>query len=408
VPGANTWKAQWADCVHDLTVYVWQEPDEGGATFAARVGASIPTARIITPPAGRKDVSECHVLNDDVPVLLQRLMAEAKPWRELEREAASREAQEARCKAGELLNCPDILARFAELCQQMGLVGEDRTAKLLYLALTSRLLEKPVSVCVKGPTAGGKSFVVETVLRAFPDSAYYELTSMSERALAYSQEPLSHRFLVLFEMAGLTSDFGTYLMRTLLSEGCIRYETVEKTQDGLIPKLIEREGPTGLLITTTQASLHPENETRMFSVTVRDDPQQTHRVLASLADAANGKGPTMPDLEPWRALQTWLELAGCRDVTIPYAHELASRANPRAVRLRRDFGALLNLIRAHAILHQMLRQRDSQWRIVAMLADYQAVYNLVIDIISEGVEATVSTTVRETVEAMARLQKQKD
>ena len=37
--------------------------------------------------------------------------------------------------------------------------GEVRTAKLLYLALTSRVLERPVSVAVKGPSSGGKTYL---------------------------------------------------------------------------------------------------------------------------------------------------------------------------------------------------------------------------------------------------------
>jgi hypothetical protein len=68
-----------------------------------------------------------------------------------------------------------------------------------------------------------------------------------------------------------------------------------------------------------------------------------------------------------------------------------------AVRLRRDFGAVLNLIRSHALLHRATRERDDQGRIVATLEDYTVVRDLVADIISEGLEATVSEIVRETV-----------
>ena len=170
-------------------------------------------------------------------------------------------------------------------------------------------------------------------------------------------------------------------------------------------------------MTTTHASLHPENETRMFSVTVRDDPAQTAGVLRSLADRANPpfaglrpqevsgseRDPQSPDFTPWHALQVWLELAGCRAVTIPFAHDLAARADARAVRLRRDFGAVLGLIRAHAVLHQATRQRDDSGRIIATLDDYAAVYELVIDIIAQGVQAMVSATIRETVAAVAAL-----
>ena len=415
VPGASTWRAEWADYLQGLTVYLWREPDEGGTLFSYRVGQTLPDARVITPPQGRKDVSECHILGDDVPALMTRLMAEARPWRELQAAELNREAQDAKRRAGDLLACPDILGRFAELCQHVGLVGEERVAKLLYLALTSRLLERPVSVCVKGPSSGGKSFVVQTVLEAFPEAAHLDFTGMSEHALVYDERPLSHRFVVLYEASGLGPDRGggdvntlAYILRSLLSEGCIRYTTVEKTAEGMRPKVIERPGPTGLITTTTSATLHPENETRMLSVVVRDDPQQTRGIMAALADAANGHGGDAPDLEQWRALQTWLELAGTRDVVIPYAPKLAELANPKAVRLRRDFGALLNLIRAHAILHQATRERDAQGRIVATLQDYRAVYDLVIDILNEGVQATVSASVRETVNAVAELQAQGD
>jgi DNA-binding transcriptional ArsR family regulator len=75
-----------------------------------------------------------------------------------------------------------------------------------------------------------------------------------------------------------------------------------------------------------------------------------------------------------------------------------------AVRLRRDFGAVLNLIRAHALLHQATRERDAEERIVATIEeDYAAVRELVADLVSEGIEATVPATVRETVEAVKRL-----
>lgn len=400
IPGATNFKNAWADYLTGLTVYVWQELGDGGATFTKKIGASNLEARIITPPPGRKDISEAHILGDDIPILIRQLMATARPWSEIERERLNTEVSEAKSKAISLLDSPDILSEAVNVFKALGLVGEDKTAKLLYLAFTSRLTDRPVNIVVKGPSSGGKSYTVETVAKTFPPSAYYALSSMSEHALAYSQEPLQHRFLVLYEAAGLTSDFGTYLIRTLLSEGCIRYETVEKTSEGLIPKLIERKGPTGLIVTTTWPNLHSENETRMFSITVKDDPGQTRAVLETLATRANGKGAALVNLTPWHALQTWLELAGNHSVTIPFAHRLAAKVNTKAVRLRRDFGAVLNLIATHAILHQTQRQRSPDGRIVATIEDYKAVYELIIDILSEGVQAMVNKTIRETIEAV--------
>jgi hypothetical protein len=65
--------------------------------------------------------------------------------------------------------------------------------------------------------------------------------------------------------------------------------------------------------------------------------------------------------------------------------------------LRRDFGSLLALIRAHALLHQATREHDAKGRIVASLDDYAVVRELIADVISEGVEKTVKPEVREIV-----------
>jgi hypothetical protein len=348
-----------------------------------------------------KDPSALHLADSDgFRGRFGAALEGAKPWIELERaeaEAASREAWEA-CR--KLAQEPDILGRFAEVLARSGVAGESRIAKLLYLALTSRLLEKPVSIALKGPSSGGKSHVVERVLSFVPASAYYALTAMSERTLAYSEEPIKHRFLVIYEAAGMSGEFASYLMRSLLSEGRVRYETVEKTSEGMKPRLIEREGPTGLIVTTTAVKLHPENETRLLSLTVTDTQDQTRAVMAALAEEASQAGP---NLEPWHALQVWLESAEHR-VSLPYAKILADLIPPVAVRLRRDFGALLNLISAHALLLQATRERDAEGRIIATIGeDYAVVRELVADLVSEGIEATVPATVRQTVEAVKRL-----
>jgi DNA-binding transcriptional ArsR family regulator len=62
---------------------------------------------------------------------------------------------------------------------------------------------------------------------------------------------------------------------------------------------------------------------------------------------------------------------------------------------------VLGLIEAHALLHQASRDRDEHGRIIATGQDYQAIRILVGDLISEGLGATVSAVMRETIEAVA-------
>jgi hypothetical protein len=290
---------------------------------------------------------------------------------------------------------PDILARATCQLEESGLVGETRAAALIFLSVTSRLLQRPVSLALKAPSSAGKSYLVKRVLELFPPSAYHALTAMSERALAYGREPLSHRTLVLYEAAGMQGEWASYLIRSLLSEGCIRYETVDEKRQ---PLLIEREGPTGLIVTTTAIQLHPENETRLLSVPVTDTADQTRAILRAQA----AEDASQLDAGPWWELQEWLA-TGPRDVTVPFAGELAEVIPAAAIRLRRDFPMLLGLIGAHALLHRATREIDARGRVVAILDDYAAVRSLVADLLAEGVRLTVSPETRETVNAVAEL-----
>jgi hypothetical protein len=196
-------------------------------------------------------------------------------------------------------------------------------------------------------------------------------------------------------------DFQEYVIRTLLSEGFLEYEFVEKTSEGLRPRRIRKEGPTGFITTTTRDRLHDENETRYLSLTVTDTREQTRGVFKALAEEHFEE----PDRTRWHALQVYLEGAEHR-VSIPYAGVLAEKMGDVAVRLRRDFSVILSLIKAHAILHQATRERDAEGRVVAILEDYASVRGLVAGLIAEGVEATVPATIRETVSAVERIIRQ--
>jgi len=325
---------------------------------------------------------------------------EAGPLTDEERKAR---ADEVWPVCAELAAWPNITRLFADALHLRGVAGETNQIRLLYLIVNSRRLKKPVNIAVKGASSSGKSYLVEEVLGGFPDSAYYALSAMSEKALIYLDEDMRHRFLVIYEASGMAGDMQTYLIRTLLSEGKIRYQTAEATSKGVKPKLLEMEGPTGLIVTTTQTKMHPENETRLFSLLVTDSREQTADILMAMAD--EDREPV--SMDRWRALQTWLE-GQSSEVYIPYSKELASLIPPVAVRLRRDFMAVLQLIRSHAVLHQHTREKDEKGRILATFEDYAVVRELVAPLVAEGVDAGVPQTVKDTVAMVKRLTVDKD
>ena len=190
--------------------------------------------------------------------------------------------------------------------------------------------------------------------------------------------------LVLYEADAIAkAGHGAYLLRTLLSEGEIRHETVEKAGKGFATKKITKSGPTGLIVTTTATGLDAELETRMLSLAVTDTPEQTRAVFRSLARNDNSSDAVALDYERWHRLQRWLA-AGQRNVIIPFAEQLADRVLALAVRQRRDFGAMLTLIRAHALLHRASRDLTEAGAIIATMEDYAVVRKLVDDLSPRG------------------------
>jgi hypothetical protein len=322
-----------------------------------------------------------------------------------EEEAARKEerAEEAWEDCAALAKTPNLTAVFADTLKRSGVAGERKQVQLLYLSLNSRHLDKPVSVAVKGPSSGGKSHLVERVVAGFPESAVYELTSMSEKALIYLDEDMRHRFLVIYEASGMEGDMQTYLIRSLLSENRIRYQTAESTSKGVVPRLLVMEGPTGLMVTTTRNRMHPENETRLLSLYVTDTRVQTKAIFRALAEEDRED----VSLEEWKTLQTWIE-GGHTVVSVPFGKVLAEMVPPLATRLRRDFGAVLRLIKSHALLHRAQRGTDGKNRLVATLDDYSVVRELIADLVSEGVGGTVRDTTKETVRAVGSLLSGKD
>jgi hypothetical protein len=322
------------------------------------------------------------------------------------RQTAEEEARERRErsddaweKCADLARESDILGRFVREQHEAGVVGEELVMKLLYLAITSRVLSRPISTVTKGASSSGKTYTTEQTLKAFPESAYHDFSGMSERALIYTDKDFRHKFIYIPEAAGVNNDFLDYVLRTLLSEHRIKYITVEQRGGKNVPREIIKEGPTGLLMTTTRTKLHPENETRLLSLTVNDSREQTKAVMRSIALR---DGRPEKDYTAWHALQVWIEGRDNR-VTVPYGEVLAGMIEPVDMRIRRDFELLLNAIHAHVLLHQATRERDEEGRIVATLADYGAVRELVNDVMSTAVQARVGDNLRRVVAAVVEM-----
>ena len=302
-----------------------------------------------------------------------------------------------RC-CGELADSNSLLDEFASSVRAAGLVGETKNAQIIFLAVISRLLNRPVSVVVKGARSGGKNTVVESVLKFFSPLAYHQLTAMSEKAMAHFHEPLAHRTLVVTEAAGLKQG-GDLFLRSLLSEGRISYDVVR----GGRTCSVKLEGPTGLILTTTEVKLYEDDESRLISLDIIEDPDHTRDILNSIgdgfADPSRRKKKKVP--QSWLSLLEWIAIRP-PEVRIPFAPSVTRLLCGSDTRLHRDVNALFGLVCAHALLHRRKRKLDSKGHLLATLDDYKAVRHLVHDVIARGIGSAVSPSVRRVVDAVKR------
>jgi hypothetical protein len=189
LPGATNWREDRdAKCFDGIeTIYIVIEPDKGGDSVRKWLSQSAirTRAKLLLLPC--KDPSAMHIADPTgFKQAWQVALLGATPWTAMEANQRAEEQRKAWELCGELARAENILAEFDGALEAIGLIGERRVAKLIYLALTSRLFDRPVSIAVKGPSSGGKSFTVESVLRFFPGESFHALTAMSDRALAYA------------------------------------------------------------------------------------------------------------------------------------------------------------------------------------------------------------------------------
>jgi hypothetical protein len=305
------------------------------------------------------------------------------------------------CKGLATATC--ILDRFEGELRRTGVVGSVDNFKILLLTTITRFFKQPVSVVLKGDATAGKSFTVDTVLGYVPSEGYEFMSGMSEKALMYWKRDLRHKMLCIGEFAGLQSETGNPWLRQLLTEGNIRYVvTGEDRGEGRTSHDLVIEGPVGLIMTTTAQKLHPEDESRMLSLFLDDSPEHTAAVLRSQAMKEAGLEHAPSDTVPWQALHKWVA-AGSKAVVIPFGLDLAAKADPTNGRMKRDFPKVLALVKAHALLHQATREQDANGRIMATLADYEAVHALLAVPLSEGQAETLDPHVNDIIAAVSVL-----
>ena len=267
---------------------------------------------------------------------------------------------------------------------------------MVFLAGVGGMLGEPIHLVIKGDSSGGKNTLANASLALLPEGTVLAISGLSPQALAYfgegdeEGEKRIEGVLMIDEAEGLQG--AEYIIRQAMSEGRVARLTVGKGKSGAWEgKLLDVEVTASIITTTTETALHRENQTRVFDLWIDESEEQTRHVLMMMADQAAGGEPTedvQVRLELWREALSLLEPL---KVTIPFAHDLAESFPASQLRLRRDFGRVLSLVRILALLHQGQRLRLPDGSLIADLADYEVAYRLLQEVLEPTIQGLTPT-----------------
>lgn len=405
IPGATSWREEWADHFDGIEpINIVIEPDRGGDAVRRWLERSRIRDRVrLVRLCEHKDPSALYL--DNPAGFYERwkaLVDAAEPWVEIAQAEKRREADEAYLTARDLLNDPSLLDRIGKAMRARGYAGDLTPPKLAYVAITSRLLERPLNLAFVAPSAAGKNRAVDAASELFPPEAIYVERAGSARALVYADESFEHRTVIVAEADSIPEDGpAASAVRSLAADNLLAYDVVEKNAKtgAFKTRRIEKPGPTGLVTTSTR-SLGEQMGTRVLEITLCDDADQTRQVMKAHARSVLVRREPNLDNPAFLALQRWLASGGAHQVIVPFAETLAELVPPNGVRMRRDFRQLLTCIQAVALLYQRQREIKSEGEVEATIEDYKIARELLASIFETLASEGVTPAIRQTVEAV--------
>ena len=264
---------------------------------------------------------------------------------------------------------PKLIDRLLADFDAAGIVGEMDLALAIYLVGVSRLLDHPLAAIVQGPSSAGKSYVIKSVARLFPDEAVVQAHDLTPEALYYGPAgQFVHRFIVAGERRRGGKVESNKGFREMVSDGRL----VKLTPNGRVVQ----DGPISYVESTTMAAddIFPEDLNRVVTLAVDESADQTRRIIQ--ADAAHRAGGDQGRVGAVQDIHHALNrLLQPLPVVNRFAQGAAVNFPTQPIEARRAWGELMAAVEAIALLHQFQRKREDD-RLIAENADLELAWRI--------------------------------
>ncbi|MDM8538426.1 toprim domain-containing protein [Desulfobacterales bacterium HSG17] len=287
---------------------------------------------------------------------------------------------------------PQIFKKRIDLMYFDGVTGERNVVATYFAALDSRLLPEPMAVKNSGHWGAGKSYTLDKARAVYPEEAYVFITSGSPKSLYHKKEGLKNKALIVAEafqfQSGNKKDSEiSYVVRTLISEKCIRYLVTEKDEDGkLISVEKVLEGPTAFITTTIVDTVEKQFDDRLHTIHPDESPEQTNKVLEMIGKIKAGEGYSLDSkiTLTWKTFHRSLQSV---NIIIPFAKKIAAfliKKGKKSISARRAFSKVFSVLESVTCVYQFQREKDDQGRLIAKMEDYHMALQMVEESFKEN------------------------
>lgn len=271
---------------------------------------------------------------------------EPKPLTEAEREAAE-----------QFLKAPQLMERTAAALKASGLIGEEANGMILYVAMTSRQCEDPLSAICLARSGTGKSYLMERVALCMPEDSKLENTQFTENSFYYfRREEIRGRIFLIEDLDGAQAVL--YPIRELQTKQRISKTVTVKDRSGAMRTVqLVVEGPVSVIGCSTQEAIYEDNANRSLLLHLDDSKEQDARIMDYQRAARAGLIDKAREQTVRKALQDVQRVLRPIKVVNPYAPLIAL---PQEVfKPRRTLGLLLGFVEAITFYHQLQREEKA-------------------------------------------------
>lgn len=294
--------------------------------------------------------------------------------------------------AFEVLTSKNLFELISTDIEALGIAGEEQLVQTLYIIMTSRLLEKPLSAIVQGASSSGKSYIIETVAKLIPPEFAVLAHDFTEQSFYYMEKgSLMHKVVVAGERLhdsngrdGQAKD-SSKAFREMVGSGVLRKAVTIKGTDGKHQtELIEQPGPIAYVESTTATAIHDEDSTRLLQLATDESSGQTQVILEAMKKEA--KGQTADEMQKKEIIQrhhTMQRVLRPLKVRIPFIDRISLPEG--SIATRRAFRQVISMIESVALLRQYQKTKENSGGfeyIDADQEDYRIAYRLINSVMS--------------------------